>query len=116
MFLKVTDMQYFWLQKLATQLTIALRMGFAPSAMQFIIIFASVCLATLVMAISATKHHHTMRQVMEVHQLPSVCLESVGVRPDTSFRTIPVWERKNSQHKALQMETHNVITILKNLS
>jgi hypothetical protein len=92
---------------------IALHMGYAPSAMQYIIIFVFVCLATLVMAISATKHYHTMKQVMEIHQLPAVYLESVGVHPDMIFRTIPVWETKNRLHKELQLETLNVITILK---
>jgi hypothetical protein len=90
---------------------IALHMGCAPSVMQCIIIFVFVCLATLVMAITAPIHHSTMKQVMEIHQLPAVCLESVGVHLDTSFRTIPVWERKKNQLKKPQMETYNVITI-----
>jgi hypothetical protein len=90
---------------------IAPHMGCALSVMQCIIIFVFVCLATLVMAITATIHHHTMKQAMEIHQLPAVYLESVGVHLDTSFRTIPVWERKNSQLKKRQMETYNVITI-----
>jgi hypothetical protein len=54
-----------------------------------------------------------MKQVMEIQLLPAVYLECVGVHLDTSFRTVPVWERKNSQPKKPQMETYNVITIFK---
>lgn len=63
------------------------------------------------MAITATTHHHSMKQVMRIHQLQAVYLESVGVSLDSSFRTIPVWERKNSQLKKPQIETYNVITV-----
>jgi hypothetical protein len=91
---------------------IALHMGCALSVKQCITIFVFVCLVTLVMAITAMIHHCTMKQVMEVHQLPVVYSESVGVHLDSSFRTIPVWERKDRQLKKPQMETYNVITIL----
>jgi hypothetical protein len=63
------------------------------------------------MAITAPILHLTMKQVIEIQQLPVVYLESAGAHLITSFRTIPVWERKNSQLKKPQMETYNVITI-----
>jgi hypothetical protein len=84
---------------------IALHMGSALSAVQLIVMFVFVCLATLVMAITVMVHHCTMKQVMEAHQFLIAYLESVGVLLDMSYRTTSVWRERDKWPKKPQMET-----------
>jgi hypothetical protein len=76
----------------------------ALSAVQLITMFVFVCLDTLVMAITAMVHQYTMKQVMETHQFLTAYLESVGVRLGMSYRTTPVWRKRDKWPKKPQME------------
>jgi hypothetical protein len=86
-------------------------MGSAHSVMHLITMFVFVCLATLVMAITAIVHHYTMKQVMECHQFLVAYLESVGVHLDMSFRTTLVCGKRDKRLKKQQMEMKRVMTI-----